>query len=103
MAGSSVGSKKLQHAVNQVRPLQLTGQSIVMLGPLLDTLIQFTYFHVDVLGNIKAKRHLNARQTMFYRIARTQNMYTAQWLSCIVLSFSQGLSMEENNLIFQIS
>ena len=26
-----------------------------MLGPLLDRLIQFTYFHVDTFGNIEAK------------------------------------------------
>ena len=29
-----------------------------MLGPLLDRLIQFTYFDVDAFGNIKAKTQM---------------------------------------------
>ena len=65
MAGRIVetkGKKKLRHAVNQARPLQQTAilqerktTSVMMLGPLLDRLIQFIYFHVDAFSNIKAK------------------------------------------------
>ena len=29
-----------------------------MLGPLLERLIQFTYFHVDAFGNIKAEAQM---------------------------------------------
>ena len=68
MAGRIVetkGYKKLRHAVNQVRRLQQTAilqerktTSVMMLGPLLDRLIQFTYFHVDAFGNIKAKTQM---------------------------------------------
>ena len=67
LAGSKKqrGSKKLWHAVNQVRPLQQTAilqerktKSVIMLGPLLDKLIKFTYFHVDAFGNIKAETQI---------------------------------------------
>ena len=56
---------KLRHTVNQVRPLQQTAilqerktTSVIMPGPLLDRLIQFTYFHVDAFGNIKAETQM---------------------------------------------
>ena len=77
MAGRIVetkGYKKLGHAVNQVRSLHQTAvlqerktTSIMMLGPLLDRLIQFIYFHVDAFSNIKAKPQM----TMLHRAART--------------------------------
>ena len=46
---------------------------IIMLGPLLDKLIQFTYFAVDALGNIKAKTQ-NVRRTMLFRASSTQTL-----------------------------
>ena len=52
----------MRYAVNQVRPFQLNvmlqGNKktfIIMFGPLLDELIQFTYFDVHAFSNIKNK------------------------------------------------
>ena len=65
MADRSVETKGKYHAVNQVSPLQLTAMlqkgkttSTVMLDPLPDKLIKFTYFHVNTIGTIKAQRHV---------------------------------------------
>ena len=64
---------------------------IIMLGPLLDKLIQFTCFHVDAFRNIKEMKC--SSNNVVSCSQDLKHLYCKKILSYNVLSYSQGLRM----------